>query len=95
MITTVTLLGVCLWSIGAPQVQNKGKGDKGGPPAKPRILPLTREEWTDDQRPILERFSAEEQSILLAQHCEIHIDAGLGEMLLIGLLFGLTLRPAG
>jgi len=58
-IATVTLLIAGLSSLAAPQPQDKREGDKVERPSKPRILPITREQWTEEQRKLLERFYEE------------------------------------
>ena len=61
MIAVATLLAAGLWSAAPTQTQDKRKENMGGRLSKPRILPLKKEEWTDEQRQLLERFYREGQ----------------------------------
>ncbi len=58
-IATVTLLVAVLSCLAASQPQHKKEGDNVERLSKPRILPLTREQWTEEQRKLLERFYEE------------------------------------
>jgi 4-carboxymuconolactone decarboxylase len=53
-ITIVTLLAAGLCSMAAPQPPPKGKHL-----SEPRIPPLTKDQWTEEQRKVLERFYTE------------------------------------
>jgi len=53
-ITIVTLLAAGLCSMAAPQPP-----PKGAYLTKPRIPPLTKDQWTEEQRKVLERFYTE------------------------------------
>ena len=72
----VTLLVVGLWSIAAPQPQDSRKGDMGEKLSQPRIPPLARAEWTEEQRQVLERYYTEGRMYnvqgTFAQHWEAY-----------------------
>ena len=61
-VSIVALLVASFWSMAVSQPQNQRMKDIGGRLSKPHIEPLKREQWTDEQRKLLERFYAEGRS---------------------------------